>query len=179
MAKPQLESVADPIGDMRRRLQELALERDRLAEELQAVEAAPRPFEEAAQDIAEAVALAAARVQVPAGWLAQRPGQVPAVVDHLCSVAGDRTPVTAFPVLCWVLPNEVAEALQTELRRAYDRLPAPLPVDERERQEAELRARIAGIEAELARPWWQAVDAGVQLDPPDVPGHVLVGALAA
>jgi hypothetical protein len=165
----------DPIAAMRARISDLLAERDQLRERMELTEAAPRPLDEALPDLDELIKVTSARFTPATGWLAQRAGQAHAVASSLCDHRSDREPVSAFSLLCWAAPDLVREGLERDLVATYDRLPAPLPSDERERRVSGLKVKITKIEREIADRWWAAMDGGLQLEPPDVHGAVLVG----
>jgi hypothetical protein len=166
----------DPIGALRTRLVELERQRDELRDQVELIESASRPLEDALGELDELVAAAAARVQPGLGRLAQQAGQAHLVAANLCDTHSDRAPPpSGFAVLAWVAPDLARAALERELRAAYTRLPPPIGDAEREARLAELRAKIAELEHELVERWWKATDSGLALPVPNVHGAVLCG----
>jgi uncharacterized protein YfcZ (UPF0381/DUF406 family) len=173
----QAVAVVNPVQALREKIDSLLADRDALREQAELVESAPRSLEEAITDLDEVVASAAARVEVPVAWLAQRLNQAAAIASALCDPRADRAqPPSGFAVACWAMPQEVRDRLEHDLREAYRRLPqAVASEEERERKLKELRGKIATVEGEAATLWWQAVDGGLQLEPPEIHGGRLIG----
>ena len=160
---------ADTIG-------ELVEKRDLLLEQRNLVAGAPRAFVESEADIAHVVGQLAAGVEIPVGRLGQGAAGVGELV-HLLSRTDQQEyrSVTAAQLLAWALPDLLAQALQRDLELAYQALPKPMSSADRLSELAKLDRGIAATEADIASAWWQAIDAGMALDPPPVSGATLIG----
>jgi hypothetical protein len=174
MPKPTMVPV-DPLEALRGEVADLVRRRAELREARETVLAAPRPPDEVSPDLALLVERAAARFEPPVGWLAQRQGEVGGVLERLLPTTKDRAPLQPFALLCWAAPDLVRAALERDLDAAYGRLPAPVPAPERERRLAEINGEIDEAERAMATAWWGALDRGIQIEPPDVSGAVLIG----
>lgn len=162
-------AVSEPLGELRARL-------EALREQRAIVEAAPRPQAEAEAAIDQFVALAAGKVEVPAGHLAARPT---GYIDAFHLLERDQR-ATGIALLCAIAPDQVKGWLLGALRDRYATLPAPMSAEERQAELARLDAEIAGVERREIDLCWSLFDAGVQVDwRPDASVELVLGLDAA
>jgi len=162
--------ATDPVTE----LAGLAARREELREQRTLVEATPRPYAEAEPDVDRIVELAAAQVNAS---LAPVAAGTRGYADVLFNLTRQDDPIAPAPiaVLAAVAPELVREFLAHRLRDAYADLPEPMPAAARAVELAKLDRAIAAAERQAAEVWWRTVDAGMTIDPPDLPGEALLG----
>lgn len=159
------------------RIANLAGRRRQLIERGELLDATPRPPAEARAAVADLVAQAAARVRPPLNYLLRRGGDGAGLVESLRHVATRDIPGAPglFELLCAAAAPSVTAWLQKELEGAYAGRPKPITAVEFEKAAATLAAELVEVERELATVWWQAIDDGIDLPPPEISIEAMLG----
>ena len=154
----------------------LEARRDLLAEQREIVAAAPRSLAEAQADIPKVIENLAGRVEWPVGHLAHSQSGFADLAHAIGRHASEQfQPDTPAVVVAWLAPEMVAAALKRDLAAVYETLPEPMTIAAKHAELAKLDGEIAKVEREIADIWWQAIDAGMSLAPPEVSGATLIG----
>jgi hypothetical protein len=136
--------------------------------------AAPAPEAEALPAVGKVVEALAMQIRGE-GYgvsLAAHPDDWAGVAGYLTNVGraapGEPPRVPVASLLAVVTPNALREWLEGEVAAAYSSLPASVDAKTRAARVAELEHEIAAVEREAADAWWQAIDAGLSLPPPEI-----------
>ncbi len=173
MAAKTKSVVGGVVGDLVAEFSRYEAELEQLRKQRDVAMGAPRPLAEALQDVPRVIGALAAKVEAPAYFLARDAVRGwGSLATHLLI----ENPPPAAALLARVCPDAMAEWLGHELAASYGRLPQPLTPAERDQRLLQLDREIAETERRWAEGWWQAVDAGIQVDPPrGISGEALLG----
>ena len=165
--RPAAASVQDHFAELVARHRGLVEQRDLAL-------AAPAAMSEVAAKIGAAIELLAARAHA---WNFVRGAvnheNTPAHLADDLRLAVSTPPgamqrPTAADLLAAIAPRAMQEWLTGQLEEVYRDLPAPMDAKARTAKVAELEREIAAVEREAAEVWWQAIDTGLQISPPDI-----------
>lgn len=160
------------------RIAKLTARRRAIVERQELLQGSPPPRDEVEASIARTVAAAAAAAELPVQFAMARDGRgVTALFQvlrdrlsrHTSGVAG------VLEVLCAVIPDAMTEWLGEQLSAKYATLPKPVGAEEYGKQAAAIAAELATVDGEAAEVWWEAIDAGVELPPPEIPAAAILG----
>lgn len=154
------------------RLAQLVARHEELVEKRDLTTAAPVTLAEAKARLAAEVQILAEKASgwgYPSGVVhhEHRPGDL---ADQLASAAGQRSPGTLGPtpvhLLAAAAPAMLLGWMEGQLAAEYAKMPAPLDARTRAAKLAELEAELNKVQTQMASTWWEAIDAGMQIDPP-------------
>ena len=156
MAAKNKTTVANPADT----ISELVEKRDHLVELKGLTEAAPRSFEEAAEDIPKTIEMLRSRCEPQLAWIAQGPTGYADVARQLAQQDEGYAQIPPASLLAWMLPAELSAALKRDLAASYEVMPKPMTSAAKAAELSRLQTEIGQLEATISSAWWSAVDAG-------------------
>ena len=166
LARPFRASPQERLAQLEARHAELVERRDLTA-------SAPVTLAEAKTRLAAEVKMLAQKAdgwRYPSGVVHHeyKPGDL---ADHLARAAGRLTASTAIEptpvhILAAAAPAMLLGWMESQLAAEYAKMPAPLDARTRATKLADLAAELVKVERQMADTWWEAVDSGMQIEPP-------------